>query len=627
MKSVLKNVFRQCYRKMLEFLPIKVALNIENFRGYHRLVNFKNPKYFGEKIQWLKLNGSLEKYGDFVDKYKVRQFVEKTIGKDYLINILGVFDSPNEIEYDTLPNKFVIKLNTGSGYNILVDKSKKFDVQKTNKMLKKWLAEDYYKMKKEPQYKNVEKKIIIEEYLSDNSGELLDYKFFCFDGQPRFLKVDYDRYGSHKVNFYDLSWNLLELREGDFKTTDSIIEKPKNFDRMIGVVKKLCKRFQFVRVDLYNVDGKIYFGELTFTPAAGVNPFKPLEKDLEIADMIKLPKKNNVLYIGSVGEKTGRLDGVTVKSKCLLDFLKKQHINLFFVDVDNYKKHPFTIIMKILKNYSKCDSIVICSSSPGASILLSFLRLINSNKDIYYFVAGGVLGDYIKSGKYNIKNYINLKAIYVESNFMLKQLNDLGLKNVIKLNNFRFISNYVDNYENTNEFKFVFWARVIKEKGIEDAIDVVIRLNRNTSKKIILDIYGQCNKDYLNFLSKKFGNYIRYFGAITPDGKSEYEILSKYDVLLFPTHYFNEGLPGTIIDAYVSKLAVVSANWKYAAEYIEDKKNGYIYEFGNVEDFYLQCLKILNNDNIKKFKEHSYKLSKKYDVNYVLKEFIDVLTK
>lgn len=284
----IKNTFRQIYRNIIKNLPTKLVLNIENFRGYHKFVNFKNPKYFGEKIQWLKLNGNLERYKDYVDKYKVRDYIEKIIGKEYLIPLIKVCDNAAEIDYENLPTRFIIKLNTGSGYNIIVNNKKEIDKKQINKKITKWLKENYAKMKKEPQYKNIQKKIIIEEYINDKNNELLDYKFFCFNGQPKFLQVDYDRYSNHTENFYDLNWNLLNLKSGKFDNYHQETIKPKNFEKMISICKQISKTFNFVRVDLYNVDGKIYFGELTFTPGAGINPFYPIEKDLKIAEQIKL---------------------------------------------------------------------------------------------------------------------------------------------------------------------------------------------------------------------------------------------------------------------------------------------------------------------------------------------------
>lgn len=281
----MKEKLRSIYHFILKHLPTKLVLNIENLFVYKRFLPRK-PAYFGEKVQWLKLHGNLEKYNDYVDKYVVRKYIESTIGKEYLLPLISVFESPEDIDYNKLPNSFVLKVNHGSGYNIIVKDKEKTDFNNINKKLKKWLKEDYSAIKKEFQYKNVERKIICEEFVNDKSGQLLDYKFFCFDGEPKFVEVDFDRFNGHKMNFYDLEWNLLDLKKGNCDNYHEIYKKPENFDQMIVLARVLSKKFQFVRVDLYNVDGKIYFGELTFTPASGRHPFKPLEKDLEIAKNI-----------------------------------------------------------------------------------------------------------------------------------------------------------------------------------------------------------------------------------------------------------------------------------------------------------------------------------------------------
>ena len=206
-----------------------------------------------------------------------------------MIPLLGVYDkTEEEIDYDILPNQFVLKLNHGSGYNIIVKEKNKENITNINKKLNKWIKEDYYKIKKEYQYKNVIKKIVCEEYINDSKGELLDYKFFCFDGEPKLFKVDFDRFQNHKANFYDNNWKLLNLQETGFENNKNEVDKPKKFNEMLEIARKLSSEFKFVRVDLYNVDEKIYFGELTFTPASGKNSFTPLEKDKEIAERINL---------------------------------------------------------------------------------------------------------------------------------------------------------------------------------------------------------------------------------------------------------------------------------------------------------------------------------------------------
>ena len=284
----MKEIFRKIYYFILKMLPDKLVINIENFRTYKRFFNKEKPEYFGEKIQWLKLYGNLEKYNDYVDKYKVREYIKNTIGEEYLIPLLGAYDRVEEIDYKKLPNKFVMKLNHGSGYNIIVKSKEKENIFNINKKLDRWLKEDYYKIKKEYQYKDVIKKIVCEEFINDSKGQLLDYKFFCFDGKPEFVKVDFDRFENHKVNFYNNNWELINLQETGLKNNPNKFDKPQNFNEMLDIARKLSSKFQFVRVDLYNVDGKIYFGELTFTPASGRHSFTPLTKDKEIAERIKI---------------------------------------------------------------------------------------------------------------------------------------------------------------------------------------------------------------------------------------------------------------------------------------------------------------------------------------------------
>lgn len=286
----MKELMRKIYYSIISILPAKLVINFENIRTYKRPVPKKNPEYFGEKIQWMKMYGNLEIYADFVDKFKVREYIKKTIGEEYLIPLIGVYDNVEEINFNELPNQFVLKNNNGSAMNYIVKDKGKCNFTKIKKILKKWLNSKYYSIKKENQYKNIKNKIICEKFMIDKNSELLDYKFFCFDGEPLFVKVDYDRYTNHTSNFYDMSWNKIEMQELGYKNYNGKAEKPLNFEKMINLAKELSKRFQFVRVDLYNLDGKVYFGELTFTPASGKNSFQPLSKDIEIARRIKIEK-------------------------------------------------------------------------------------------------------------------------------------------------------------------------------------------------------------------------------------------------------------------------------------------------------------------------------------------------
>ncbi|MGK0466729.1 ATP-grasp fold amidoligase family protein [Clostridium sp.] len=278
---------KKVLRKLGRFLPTKLVLYIDYGRSYKKILNLNNPKYYGEKIQWIKLNGKLEKYGQFVDKYKVRKFIEDRIGKEYLNEIYGVYSEPEEIDFNKLPRKFAIKMTNGTGGNIICKDKSKLDIESAIRTLKKWQREKFYKYTKEMQYKNVESRIICEEYLEDETGSLRDYKFHCTKGKVHLIEVHTDRFTDYKMNFYDVDWNDYGVSLCGSKSVD-YIKKPSNLQQLISISKILSKDFPYVRVDLYSVRGKIYFGELTFTTGNGTDPWYPLKKDIEIAKIINI---------------------------------------------------------------------------------------------------------------------------------------------------------------------------------------------------------------------------------------------------------------------------------------------------------------------------------------------------
>lgn len=344
--------------------------------------------------------------------------------------------------------------------------------------------------------------------------------------------------------------------------------------------------------------------------------------------MNKKKTKNKVLYIATIAKKRNRLDGETIKSKLLEQFLENQkEISLRTVDTDNWKKHIIKLVFLIIVWYFWCDKIIISSADRGAHIVLNFFHKINNKKPIYYFVVGGVLHTNICRNKWNVDAYKNLTKIYVEANTLLEDLNSLKINNVVLLNNFRKVEEFKNNYEKTDTIKFVFFGRVIKEKGIEEAIKMIKNLNSKDKIKCTLNIYGQVNNEYLKKISDSFDETIIYNGEIKPNNKKEYEILSQYDIFVLPTEYPGECLPGALIDAYISGLAVVVSNWKYAKEYVENKKNGIIFEYKNYKDMYLKTKGLIVNNKIMEYKEFSKRLSNKYMIENILKEFSKELVK
>ncbi len=269
------------------FFSDKAYILITGYIKTRRIANLKNPKTFYDKMQYLKINNRFKEYSQYVDKYKVREFVSKEIGEEYLVPLLGVYSNFDEIDFDVLPEKFVLMTNHSCGRNFICRNKEKINKKKIKKNFTKWLKEDFYYRFREIQYKDIKPLIICEEYLQDESGSLLDYKFICSNGDPKYIQIDIDRYNGHKQKYYDIEWKELNWSYGFDKYTGEI-EKPKNLNEMIEIVKKLSSRFQFVRVDLYLVNNKIYFGELTFSPGAGLLIFKPEEINEIIGDYIDI---------------------------------------------------------------------------------------------------------------------------------------------------------------------------------------------------------------------------------------------------------------------------------------------------------------------------------------------------
>lgn len=228
-------------------------------------------------------------YTQLTDKYKVREYVAKQIGEQYLIPLLEVWDSFEQINFDTLPNKFVLKCNHGSGSTIICTDKKDFNYLKAKSKITNAMKRNYYYCSGEWQYKNIDRKIIAEEYISnvDKQGAY-DYKFLCFDGIPYVCMFDVDRFGNHKRAFYDMEWNRLSFTHAEHQMLTSNIAKPEDYETMIDIAKKLSKNFKQVRIDLYCTNNHIYFGEMTFTNCSGAVLFFPDEYDLKLGNMWKL---------------------------------------------------------------------------------------------------------------------------------------------------------------------------------------------------------------------------------------------------------------------------------------------------------------------------------------------------
>lgn len=257
-------------------------------------LNLNNPQTYNEKIQWMKLYDRNPLYSKLVDKAEVKDYVAKIIGDEYIIPTLGVYDSWNEIDFDRLPNEFVIKCTNGSGDIVVCKDKNSFDIQNAKRKIEKSLKKKLYKIGREWAYKNVKPRIIIEKYVNEIGSESLkDYKFYTFNGKCELLLVVSDRGvegKSVKMDFFDINLKWLPIKKGhDNLYKDKKFERPLNYEKMIEIAEKLAQGFYQIRVDLYNVNGKIYFGELTFYPSGGVIDFEPEIWNKKIGDLLILP--------------------------------------------------------------------------------------------------------------------------------------------------------------------------------------------------------------------------------------------------------------------------------------------------------------------------------------------------
>lgn len=295
MSNNLRRILIGIVRRM-NWLPDSFYLKIMFYLKMDKKLNLKNPKTFNEKLQWLKLYNRQPEYTKMVDKFVVKGYVASIIGEEYVIPTLGVWNTFEEIDFSSLPEQFVLKTTNGGGSGgVVICKDKKtFDINQAKNKLNKSLKTNIYRNLKEWPYKNVAPRIIAEKYMEDSNGELVDYKFTCADGKAHNVMICLDRgTGDTKFYFFDENWNLLRLnKRGMAAPADFTLPKPKSLELMFQIAAKLSVGLPFARIDLYNVDGKIYFGEITFFPQSGFDPNLLPETDLLFGEYIKLPSHN-----------------------------------------------------------------------------------------------------------------------------------------------------------------------------------------------------------------------------------------------------------------------------------------------------------------------------------------------
>ena len=286
--------------RFLMIIPDSIYVRLKYRKAFGRWPNLKHPQTFNEKLNWLKLHDRNPLYTTMVDKYEAKRYVADLIGEEYIIPTLGVWERAEDIDFDSLPDKFVLKATHDSGRVIICRDKSKLDKAKAVKEMRESLKRNFYAVTREWPYKNVKPRIIAEQLLENSTDtgmadykvhnqDINDYKFFCFNGHVEFMKVDFDRHTDHHANYYDRDFNLLDFGENVCPPIkERIIQRPILFSKMIELSEKISKHIRFVRVDFYEVNNRIYFGEITFFPDSGIGMLSPKLADFEIGKLLNI---------------------------------------------------------------------------------------------------------------------------------------------------------------------------------------------------------------------------------------------------------------------------------------------------------------------------------------------------
>ena len=404
----------------------------QNTLGYE--LNLENPRTFNEKLQWLKLYYHDPLMTQCADKFLVREYIKEKIGEEYLIPLLGVWDSVEDIDFDSLPHQFVLKVNWGSGQNIIVKDKSKLNIEETKNKLRYWMqpTSNHYYYSYEWGYKNIKPKIMCEKYIEQMDGNLLDYKVFCFNGKPKYIQIDFDRFIEHKRCICDMNCNKTNIKYVyDIPTTNIKINSDilKNISELS---KKLSTDFYYSRIDFYYINNYLIIGEITFIPEAGIGKFEPIEWDYKFGSLLELPKEKKLEY--------DLLDKESIiQEACNLEPIVKQYRDLEHnLNYANYTINALNNDINV-KNYSinnLNNELTNCNNT---------IKYINNKNEelklnISWFSILSIFGIQLFSISNN-SNYLRLTVLGIKLTFKVneKSINKLAWWIPIKSlrNNFR----------------------------------------------------------------------------------------------------------------------------------------------------------------------------------------------
>ncbi|KKO46812.1 hypothetical protein WG68_02375 [Arsukibacterium ikkense] len=274
---------------MTRFLSDDAFCKMVFFLKNRRLLNLAEPRTFSEKLYWLKLRTDMASLSRYADKVAVRHYVQEKIGADVLVPVIGIYATAEQFNLAAMPERFVLKLNSASGFNLIVTDKTRYSEAQIRRLISKWLQVDFYRITRERQYQPITNKVIAEHFLDVEQGKaLLDYKVYCFNGQPEMIQVISERSGfAQSHTYYDVQWDLLDIYRKEYGAGQALA-KPEKLAELLAYAAALAQDFSFSRIDFYIIKQKIYFGEITFIPANANLQFLPAAKDLALARKISI---------------------------------------------------------------------------------------------------------------------------------------------------------------------------------------------------------------------------------------------------------------------------------------------------------------------------------------------------
>ena len=380
-------------------------INHQFLQGTEYKLNLENPRTFNEKLQWIKLYNHDPLMTKCADKYLVREYIKETIGEEYLIPLIGVWDRVEDIDFDKLPNQFVLKVNWGSGQNIIVNDKSKLNIEEAKNQLRYWLkpTSNHYYYSYEWQYKNINPKIICEEYIESLSHkDLITYGFYCFQGKTKLIHTTVRTHTvDENVVFYDTDWNLLDISFTHYKRIDENIQKPQFLEKMIELADKLSNQFIHARVDFYIIYNKLFVGEITFTTCNGTVGFTPNDIDFQLGEYLQLPKEKKLEY--DVLDKE-----IIIKEACYLEPIVKEYRDL---------EHNFN-----------------CANINNSNIINTLNSDINIKNNTIDYLSNEIEDLKLNVNWFSILSIFGIQLFSISNNANYLRLTVLGIKLTFKVN-------------------------------------------------------------------------------------------------------------------------------------------------------------------------------------------------